>query len=88
MFPKHGPTLKLEGPQPPRIGTSPTDNVISRQLCGSQRLRHASSCYGIDKTGGIAKQHRTAGNARTGVSTQGRRANHGGYLLRAIQSRS
>jgi hypothetical protein len=62
------------------------DNMLSKQLCGDQRLGHASSCYRIEKTRGVAKQHRTARNTRAGASTQGRRADHRGYLLRAIQS--
>jgi hypothetical protein len=64
------------------------DDMLSKQLCGEQSLGHASSCYRIEKTGGVAKQRRPAGNARAGASTQGRCADDGGYLLRAFQSRS
>src|SRR6266404_6791749 len=64
------------------------DDMLSKQLCGEQSLGHASSCYRIEKTGGVAKQHRTAGNTDAGASTQGRRADDRGYLLRAVQSRS
>jgi len=47
------------------------DDMLSKQLCGEQSLGHASSCCRIEKTGGGAKQHRTACDTRAGASTQG-----------------
>lgn len=61
-------------------------DMLGKQLCGDQCLGHASPCYRIEKTGRVAKQHRTASNPRAGTAIQGRRAKHRGNLLRAVQS--
>ncbi len=61
-------------------------NMFGKQLRGDECLGHASPCYWIEKTCCVAKQHRAACNSRAGTATQGRRAKHRGYLLRAVQS--
>lgn len=47
------------------------DDILSKQLCGDQSLGHASSCYRIEKTRGVAKQHRTACKTHAGACTKG-----------------
>jgi hypothetical protein len=86
MAPKRGAPPKLERTQPRPIASSPTDNVVGKQLGCHECPSHTRPCYGIHKTGCITKQNRTASNRLADTEGERKCPSHRRYFLRVLQS--